>query len=1139
MTRSPRRFLVTLAVSVLGALSMLAAAGAVPAFAGSPRLTVITRSDPSLVQPGKLNEVVTVLTNVGDEPLVATEKSPLVISETLPPDFPATAGGLGARAETGAEGSTLCTGLSCKFVGTIQPYGSINLVVRANAKSTFTGGQTEVTVEGAGVATQPVVQMLSASEGATPFGVERFELAAETESGTTDLSAGGHPFALTDTFELNQVPKSAGTNGTFPGTPALVKNVNTTLPAGLIGNPLALPRCSDADFASVTQDVNACPADTVVGVAVVTLNEPGLVHWTTTPVPVFNLEPAEGEPARLGFEFVGVPVTVTTSILTGEGYAVSAKVHYASQAAEVLGTTVVVWGVPQAEVHDNSRGWGCLAGGLTKQNLQPIPCEALKNQHPNPYLTLPTECTEGLSGSVQVQSWEPGAPLLPALESRQPELAGCGSLPFTPTINVAPDEHTASTPTGLNVEVTLPQETTLAESGPAEAAVYATELALPEGLTTNAGGAIGLAACSVGEVGFDGAETDAGATLEKDVEKQLFTSAAAACPAASNMGEVHIRTPLLEEELTGAVYLGSQDTNPFASPLVLYIVAEAKKAGVRVKLAGETRISETGQLTSVFKNTPPVPFETLKLHLTNGPRATLATPAYCRSYESQAKFIPWSGETPAQRSSSFTPEAGPNGGPCQSSGPLPFSPSFQAGATNSQAAAFTGFSLTIGHPDGNQPLKQISVKLPEGLAGVLATVPLCPGDQATAGSCPEGSLVGTSTAYAGLGPDTVSLPGKVYLTGPIKGAPFGLLDVTEAKAGPFNLGNVDVLSTITVNEFTAAVTVTSDPLPQFVKGVPSQIKSLNVDVNRAKFQFNPTNCTPTTVGGTLSGYEGASSSVSSPFNVTNCATLPFAPKLTAVVGGHANKVNGTSFAVTVESAGLGQANIHKVLLDLPEALPSRNSTIQKACLEKVFNANPAGCDEGSVIGYGIVHTPVLKNPLTGPAYLVSHGGAAFPDVEFVLQGEGIKLIVDGKTDIKKVHGVEVTFSRFETTPDAPFTKFESIFPAGPHGALTSYVPKDEYNLCSLAPLSMPTTIIGQNGAVIEKTTKITASGCTASGHPKKTKAQLLSAALKACKKGKKKKRGSCEAAARRKYSASAAKKSALKHGAKKTSKPGH
>jgi hypothetical protein len=179
--------------------------------------------------------------------------------------------------------------------------------------------------------------------------------------------------------------------------------------------------------------------------------------------------------------------------------------------------------------------------------------------------------------------------------------------------------------------------------------------------------------------------------------------------------------------------------------------------------------------------------------------------------------------------------------------------------------------------------------------------------------------------------------------------------------------------------------------------------------------------------------------------------------------------------VTVESPGLGQANIHKVDLTLPEVLPSRLTTIQKACLEAVFNKNPASCDEGSVIGEGVVHTPVFKNPLRGPAYLVSHGNAAFPDVEFVLQGENVTLILDGKTDIKK----GITYSRFETSPDAPFTKFESNFPAGPHSALTPFVPESEdFNLCNHASsLVMPTELTGQNNAFKSQTTQIKLIGC--------------------------------------------------------------
>jgi hypothetical protein len=299
--------------------------------------------------------------------------------------------------------------------------------------------------------------------------------------------------------------------------------------------------------------------------------------------------------------------------------------------------------------------------------------------------------------------------------------------------------------------------------------------------------------------------------------------------------------------------------------------------------------------------------------------------------------------------------------------------------------------------------------------------------------------------------------------------------------------------------------------------------------------FNPTDCNPFSINGSLTGDEGASSGVSYPFQVTNCATLPFTPKLTAAVSGHGSKANGTSFTVKLESAGVGssgvaQSNIAKVDLTIPAALPSRLTTIQKACVAAVFEANPASCDEGSVIGEATVHTPVLKNPLTGPGYLVSHGGAEFPDVEFVLQGEGIKLVLDGKTDIK--HGV--TYSRFESAPDAPFTTFETTLPAGPHSAFSPNVPeKEDFSLCRTS-LSMPTVITGQNGAVIEQDTKLAVTGC---GGVKPFKASKLDEALKACQKKykhRKSTRLSCEKLARKKYAAKKAAKASRKKTAKRS-----
>ena len=196
--------------------------------------------------------------------------------------------------------------------------------------------------------------------------------------------------------------------------------------------------------------------------------------------------------------------------------------------------------------------------------------------------------------------------------------------------------------------------------------------------------------------------------------------------------------------------------------------------------------------------------------------------------------------------------------------------------------------------------------------------------------------------------------------------------------------------------------------------------------------------------------------MSSPFKAANCAALPFKPSFMASTQGTTSKAGGAALVVKVTQKA-GAADIHKVDLALPKALPARLTTLQKACTETQFNANPAGCPPGSLIGTATAATPLLNAPLTGPAYLVSHGGEAFPDVEFILQGEGVEIVLDGKTDIKG----GITYSKFETVPDAPFSAFETVLPAGPDSIFTrSPSPKASYSLCK-AGLAMPTTITGR------------------------------------------------------------------------------
>jgi hypothetical protein len=319
--------------------------------------------------------------------------------------------------------------------------------------------------------------------------------------------------------------------------------------------------------------------------------------------------------------------------------------------------------------------------------------------------------------------------------------------------------------------------------------------------------------------------------------------------------------------------------------------------------------------------------------------------------------------------------------------------------------------------------------------------------------------------------------GQVFITQSYKGAPYGLSIAQPAKAGPFDLGGgacdcVVVRARVEVDPHTAALTVVSDPLPTILQGIPLQIKHVNVTVDRAGFTFNPTSCSKLAVTAVLSGGQGATAKASVPFQLANCATLPFRPRFTVLTKAHTSKANGAYLHVKV-SSGPGQANIAKVRAELPRQLPSRLSTLQKACPDATFNANPASCPAGSVVGTATALTPVLKSPLSGPAYLVSHAGAAFPDLVILLQGEGITLELVGNTDIRK----GTTISTFDTVPDAPITSFDLVLPDGPHSALGANLPaKARSSLCR-ANLAMPTLITGQNGAVIRQTTRIAVSGC--------------------------------------------------------------
>jgi hypothetical protein len=862
--------------------------------------------------------------------------------------------------------------------------------------------------------------------------------------GSPSIQAGAHPFSQSTTISFAQKEDPE-----FPGSlipEQSVKDIEVDLPAGFIGNPTSLPQCTEVV-------ITRCPNDSAVGQVSLVL------AGNRNAVPVYNLAPPPGMPAQFGFFVVGVTAKLDVRVRTEGDYGVTVTIPNISQALPLSSTTLTLWGEPGLSAHDNQRGECAVVTGV-------CPANGLKL----PFLTNPVSCTRmPLTTSVRADSWQdPGdyssasftshdnlAPVSPVRET------GCDHVGFAPAFSMTPETTRTDAPTGQTVELKVPQNN--AQGGLGTGDLREAVVSVPQGVTLNPGAADGLQGCG-------------------DAQIAIHSATPGSCPGASVVGTVKVTTPLLSSPLEGQVFVGAPECSPCneedaRSGRLLRLFIQAEGSGVVIKAVGTVSADPvTGQLTVTFKELPQQPFSDLVLTLKGGERGVFINPLRCGQATLTSSLTPWSGTQSASPSASFNADWDGAGGACPAT--LPFSPSFSAGNAGAQGGAFSTFTTTFSRPDRNQILNGVSVRMPAGLLGMLSSIPLCGEPQAAQGSCSASSRIATATVAAGTGLHPFWFSGPVYLTSGYKGAPFGLSIAVPAVAGPFNLGTVVTRAAINVDPHTAQVTITSDPFPQIIDGIKTHIQTVNVTADRPGFTFNPTSCTATSVGATITSTEGASAAVSSPFQAANCANLPYKPKLSAATGGHASKASGASLDVKVASKGGpqpsgGEANIRSVKVSLPKQLPSRLTTLQKACVAAVFEANPASCPTASNVGTGTATTPVLAHPLSGPAYLVSHGGAAFPDLQIVLQGEGITLVLDGKTDIKK----GVTTSTFDSVPDAPISAFELKLPTGKYSVLGANLPvAAKYNLCGKT-LTMPTTITGQNGAVVKQTTKVAISGC--------------------------------------------------------------
>jgi hypothetical protein len=946
-----------------------------------------------------------------------------------------------------------------------------------------------------------------------PFTIEKFtmQMVEKEQTPYTFTQAGGHPWALATTirFASEEVKAHEHSHSIVPTRDP--KDIVVSPPAGLFGNPNpeVFPQCA----IRIVVEHQHCPVDTQVGVQ--------RIVWfggKQSIAPLVNLTPEKGQSAEFGLETNGtITVLLTAHVVhvaqpsgsTAPSYGLTIVSQNIPNAINLVETETVFWGVPADPSHDRMRGESCEqlpdceSGGSKPSGLTPAP-----------FLTLPTDCSAGpLTATLRSDSWEePGSVREGHYSGYQeatatlPAVTGCGLLQFEPTLKVAPDTSLADEPVELGVDLQVP----LAEStgAPATPQLRNAVVTLPEGVSISPGIVDGIEACD--ESGPEGINFEGPKSEEEGLSGELQL-APGHCPDASTIGEAEAESPLQPEPLKGHVYLArpgcgnlaigerectaqdAADGNLYQLYLELGGAGKLSDTGVNLKVRLKTEANPaTGQLTTVAEDNPQFPFSELRIRLNGGARAGLDNPAACGSAVTATDLTPWSapGYTPAPESlfTAGTPDATPFSAyeVTGCSNPVPFGPGFSSGTVTPNAGQFSSFTMNLSRQDREQFVKGIQIHTPAGLSGVLASVPLCEEPLADSGHCPESSKIGTTRVASGAGSHPFEIEGSVYLTKGYGGAPFGLSIVTNAVAGPFNLGLVVVRARISVDPENATLTVTTDEtgpyaVPQILDGVPLRLKRVTVNIDRPGFMFNPTSCNAQQVTGMISGNQNARASVRSPFAVGGCQSLAFKPSFKVSTVGKTSKANGASLDVKLAypAGSLGtEANIKSVKVDLPKQLPSRLTTLQKACTAQVFTTNPSNCPAASIVGIVKASTPLLPVGLSGPVYFVSHGGEAFPSLIVLLQGDGVRVDLMGATFISRKG---ITSSTFKTVPDVPVNTFELYLPEGRFSALAA-----NGNLCK-SKLVMPTEFTAQNGTVLKQNTKISVTGCPKAKVAKKTK----------------------------------------------------
>jgi hypothetical protein len=997
-------------------------------------------------------------TNVGSR----ATTGPTTISDEVPAQLTVVEAEVRERPSGLSVPCTATQTVTCEFSQQLPPGAKLVVTVKVALRATTFSGAlvNEANVAGGGAVSAHASESTQLNAGQPPFGIGQFAFEVHGADGHTDSQAGDRPYAVTAAMDLNTMFTDEGGSRHYVVSQE-AKVVSLELPLGLVAQPLAAARCPEVDMDGGQSDgTTACPSDSIVGEVWLTAQGN---PWAWGPYPLYDIVPERGYPAEFAFSAAGFgqALFMYASVLpSGAGY----RLRVATPAVlrtvnfDLEGIALTLFGDPST--HNGGSGHAA-------------------------FVTNPARCSEEpLSARLEVSSWQGAADSREAVAL--PQLSGCdllqGVAAFNPGIEVQPEKAQADTPSGYEVTLRLPQAPDVFGQL-ATPELRNASVTLPPGLSFSpslASGPDSLEGCTPEQIDLLGTEIGEGHVggNGSPYDDGMTHASPGHCPAKSQVGDVELTTPLLEEPLRGHVFVATPNcggvgqvscTDASAQNGELFgVYLELAGDGVIVKLRGNIDADpSSGQLTVSFTDAPQLPFEQLRLKLYGGERAPLANSQTCRTAGATTQIVPWSAPG--------SPVARPTALPFQITGcsdPMAFAPRFSAGGAQTLAGAPTSFSLVLARSDGEQDFGSASVTLPSGLVGLTENVSRCVDAHARQGTCPESSRIGTAHVAAGAGSEPLWLEGPVYLTGAYDGSPFGLAIAINATVGPFDLGTEVVRARLDVEPRTAEVTVRTDPLRLARLGIPLRLKTLAVTIDRPGFTLNPSHCDQQQVSGSVlgalpNGSHGSTVSVAAPFAVAGCRGLAFDPSFSVSTRAFTSKATGASLDVKVHTPA-GSANVREVHVTLPKQLPARLETLKLSCLDKVFDVNPAACPAASAVGFATARTPILASQLSGPAYLVSHGGAEFPDLAIVLQAEGVELILQGKTFVRG----GVTSSTFNTLPDAPVRSFELKLPEGPHSVLGAPGGK----LC-LASLAMPTTMRGQNGAPFRQDTRVSVSGC--------------------------------------------------------------